>query len=552
MFNYSKTMNKVIIIMAMVCLVSPQVFGQRDTTKTQSIDITSSFKPVLRNSVKINFSGSQLPADTNRASLAYNIPSQNLFYAYQPISLRPLALVQDTNLYLGNRNYLKAGFGNFNTPYVAVGLGFGDGKTSLVNLTAEYIASKGNDIQFQDYNQLHVKGAGSYFTPKNEVYGSAAVGLENYYLYGYDHNLYNYTKSDIRQQFQDITLNAGVKNIATNSLGINYNPNVELNFFTNKDKLSETNIIASIPVDKLITDELSIKVTAKADLTNYATKNYSPGNIKFGNNIFQLAPAFEYNTELIKLHGGVTPTWNNGEFVLLPDTYAELKLEQQTFLIQAGWVGRFIKNNFRNLSAINPYLGTLTQQNNTKEIEYYGGIKASVGKHFNFSGKAGFIRYTDLPIFINDIATDEKTFVISNETKARNLRLHGDISYIMQDKFTATAGVTFNGYTGLQVNEKAWHTVPVEFTGSLRWWAFERLLLKTDLYFYNGGKYLTKNSGKGALPGATDLSVGAEFKINKQFGAWMNINNVLNDKYERWHNYQVYGTNFTAGILIHF
>ncbi len=92
----------------------------------------------------------------------------------------------------------------------------------------------------------------------------------------------------------------------------------------------------------------------------------------------------------------------------------------------------------------------------------------------------------------------------------------------------------------------------MEFTSSLRWFAFDKLLLKGDLYFFNGGNYLTKANGSAPLTGGTDLSAGAEYKINKQFSAWANINNILNDKYERWHNYEVYGLNLTAGVLIHF
>jgi outer membrane receptor protein involved in Fe transport len=54
------------------------------------------------------------------------------------------------------------------------------------------------------------------------------------------------------------------------------------------------------------------------------------------------------------------------------------------------------------------------------------------------------------------------------------------------------------------------------------------------------------------LSGGTDLSAGAEYKINKQFSAWINVNNILNDKYERWHNYPVYGLNLSGGVLINF
>ena len=545
-------MNKIFLIFTVGLLGAVSVKAQRDTTKTQAIDITSSFKPVLRNAIKINFSGSQLLADTSQPKLGYTIPSQNLFYAYQPISLRPLALAQDTNLYLGDRNYLKAGFGSYNTPYLAAGLSFGDGKTSLINLTGSYIASKGKDIEFQDYNMLRVKGTGSYFLPKNEVYASAAVSLDNYFLYGYDHDLYNFSKMQVRQQFQDISISGGIRNTVSNESNVSYNPNLQVSFFTNKDRLSETSIVVELPAEKKLNELITFKLAAKGDFTNYATKGYIPGDISFGNNILQIAPALAYNTPLLKLHGGLTPTWNNGDFTWLPNVYAEFKVQEKVFLVQAGWVGRYIKNTYRNLSAINPYLNTLTEQNNTKEIEYYGGIKATIGKHFNFNAKAGWLTYRDLPFFINDIATDEKSFLISNETKVKNFRVHGDINYVNQEKFTLNAGVTFNGYTGMKVNNKAWHTLPMEFTSSLRWFAFDKLLLKGDFYFFNGGNYLTKAGGSAPLSGGTDLSAGAEYKINKQFSAWMNANNILNDKYERWHNYQVYGLNLTAGVLIHF
>ena len=192
-FLNSKMMNKTILILTAGCMIAVNAAAQKDTTKTQSIDITSSFKPVLRNAVKINFSGSQLSADTSRPSLSYKIPSQNLFYAYQPISLKPLALAQDTNLYLGGRNYVKVGFGNYTTPVIAAGISLGDGKKGLMNITGSYIQSKGNEIEYQDYAMLNIKGAGSYFTPKNEVYGSVAFNANNYYLYGYDHSIYTYT-----------------------------------------------------------------------------------------------------------------------------------------------------------------------------------------------------------------------------------------------------------------------------------------------------------------------------------------------------------------------
>ncbi len=527
------------------------LLAQRDTTKKQSIDITSSYKPVLRSVVKINFAGSQLNADTSRPALNYNIPSQNLFYAYRPVSLKPLALEQDTSLYLGNRNFVKAGIGNYNTPFASVGLSIGDGKTSLVNLIGDYIQSKGK-IKNQDYSLLNVKAAGSYFLPKQELYGSVGISSSLYYLYGYDHNLYDFKKENVRQQLQNVSIKAGFKNTVQNELGINYDPNVDISFFSSKDKVSETNIIFKLPLEKAFGDDFTFKADFTADITSYSTKNYVPSNAKINNNIIQVTPSLNYKTDILKLHAGATPTWNNDKFELLPDVFAEAQVPNKTFAVQAGLIGSYIKNNYKNLTDINPYLAPVFTQLNTKQIEVYGGLKASVAKHFNFSAKAAILRYTDLPFFINDTALDNKSFVLSNEKKATNFRIHGDIGYINQDKFSFTGGITFNGYTSITDNARAWHTLPVEIKSSLRWWAYKSVLIKADAYIFDGSNYLTKaNVGK-PLTGGTDISAGAEIKINKQFSIWADVNNILNDKYERWHNYEVYGTSFLGGIIVHF
>ncbi len=541
---------KIIVLFFFLLTINGTVSAQRDTTKKQSIDITSSYKPVLRNAVKINFSATNLPADTSKTVNQYSIPAQNLFYTYQPVSLKPLALTMDTALELGVRNFIKVGFGNLSTPYASAGFSFGDGKKSLVNLYADYISSKGKIVN-QTFSQLNIKGSGSYFTDKNELYGTVGISQQDYSLYGYDHLLHNYSKSDVLQRFQDVTIKGGIRNKAETETGINYNPTVQINVFSNQSKLTESSLMLEAPVEKTFGEVFSIKVSAKADITSYTSKNLT-ANVKFNNNIFQLAPELIYSKENITIHGGVSPTWDNGKLSVLPNIYGVAQLKDKPFLVEAGLIGRIIKNSYRNLSFINPYLATLTSQKNTKETELYGGIKTSVGKHFNFSAKAGLISYNNLPFYINDTARDNKSFIVSNESKLTDLRIHADMSFVSQDKFTVTGGLTFNGYTGMKDNDKAWGTIPLEVSASLRWWAFKQLMVKSDFRAFTGGPYLLKNNVNATLSGAADLSAGLEFAINKNFSAWLDVNNIFNNKYERWHNYQVFGLNVLGGVIYKF
>src|ERR1017187_10607654 len=158
-----------VVITILFCFSQDAADAQIDTSRRQTIEITSSYKPVLRNTVKINLYASPLNADTTRPRLSYNIPAQNLFLSYEPIALKPLALDIDTSLHLGGRNQLKVGFGSFTTPFVAGAFSFGDGKKNLLNVYGNYISSRGNIVN-QDFSEISAGAAGSLFTPKNEIY----------------------------------------------------------------------------------------------------------------------------------------------------------------------------------------------------------------------------------------------------------------------------------------------------------------------------------------------------------------------------------------------
>src|SRR3978361_2237837 len=113
-------------------LMASASFGQ-DTSKRKSIDITSTFKPVLREAVKVNFHATPPVTDTAKPRLTYTIPTQFLFLNYETGELKPVALQIDSVLSWENSNYIKVGVGNVHLPYVRTGFSFGDGKHTFFN-----------------------------------------------------------------------------------------------------------------------------------------------------------------------------------------------------------------------------------------------------------------------------------------------------------------------------------------------------------------------------------------------------------------------------------
>ena len=521
-----------------------------DTSRKQGVvEIISSYKPVLRNAVKINFSASHPEPDTNHAQLRYLVPVQNLYYPYKPMPINPIALQHDTLPDLGIWNYIKAGFGNYTTPYAKAGLSFGDCKKEVVNFYGDYISSKGN-IQNQDYSQLNLKANGSYFSGNNETYGGIGFSQNKYYEYGYNDSLHDYSKDSVKQNFNTIGLTLGIRNVKENETGINHNPNLYFDIFGLQNKASETSVKVETPFEKKISDSYTIQLSGKADVTTYSTKDLV-SNLKLHNNVFSISPALQINGDRAIIHVGVTPLWDNGKLNLLPNLYADIPLLTKTFTVQAGWVGQVDKNTLQHLSSLNPYLETPVEQPNTKQVELYGGIKTSIEDHFNINAKVGFITFHNVPLFVND-TLDGKSFYISNEGKMNDVRIHADVSYINAEKFTVTGGFNFNAYTGLENNAKPWGLSPLDVDASLHWWALKNVLLKADLKAFSGASYLLKNNVSGTTSGGTDISVGTEYVITKKWSAWLNLNNILNNKYQRWYNYPVYGFNVLIGAIYKF
>ncbi|RYF93801.1 MAG: hypothetical protein EOO02_24035, partial [Chitinophagaceae bacterium] len=156
----------------------------QDTTKKKTIEITSTFKPVLKEGSKINFNAAPPIADTSKPRLNYSIPAQNLLFTYVPTELKPVAVTVDTGTAWKYSNFIKVGVGNVHLPYVKAGFSFGDGQNTFYNIFAEHYTSKG-DLPFQKNSMTSVGGAVTYKTQNNHEWnGSLGFKSDDYFLYG--------------------------------------------------------------------------------------------------------------------------------------------------------------------------------------------------------------------------------------------------------------------------------------------------------------------------------------------------------------------------------
>ena len=535
---------KISIVLAGILLVGTVAYGQ-DTIRKKEVNVTSTFKPTLKEAAKINITPAPPTPDTTRPQLQYAIPNQNLLFAFQPGTLKPLALQVDTAGQWGNESYIKAGFGNFKTPYVQAGVALGDGKTMGLNIYAKHYSSKGK-IEYQDVMHTNIDLNAFFKTSKNLEWDARFGGLqERYNKYGFEPKTLSFPEDSLRVKLQTWRGRLGFHNINRTELGLSYAPEINVEVLSDQLSNSESNTYINLPVSKTLGTNFEAAVAIEANISRYKPDAKSD----VSNNYLSLSPSLLYKSQVANIQAGIKPTWDNKTFRLLPNVMAEFSSSDDRFAFQAGWLGYMRYSGMQYTTNMNPWIWDPDSTYNSRIEERYAGFKGSAGDHFSYSAKVASNKVTNQPLFVNDIMSG-KSFVVLNEPEMKVLNFGGSLGYTVGEQFSVISNITFNQYKTTAA-EKAWGLLPLEFTTAVKVQVLKDLYVNGNLFAFDGPWSLT-NSGKKKLQGAMDLGAGLEFKVLNNLKVWGQFNNILNREYQRWNQYPSYGFNFLAGVVFSF
>lgn len=412
----------------------------------------------------------------------------------------------------------------------------------------EGYSSKGNQ-PFQENSLLNASVNGTIKAANNlEWDGGLGFRADGYYLYGFQPDTLKFAKSQLQQQFFTFDGRIGLRNTSPTAYGLTYNPNFKIAAFgeNSSPRVSEADMVLNLPVEKTVSEHFAIDLGFTADITNYTNGNAQT----VSNNLYLVSPAVIYHNNNIALHIEMTPSWDQSDFHLLPNFRAEYTTDDKRFTLFASLDGYYDKGSFKRFAGINPWLWAPVNLLNTRVTEFFGGFKGSLSPHISYLAKAGFSESRNMPLFLND-SLDGKNFQVVYEEKLDAFNIHGELSYIDGEDFNVTAALTLSNYkTSSQY--RAWGLLPLEFTTTMRWQIMKDLWLKADLWAFEGAYWRYLNQAVSSGSGGFDINAGLEFRIAKQLNLWLQMNNLFNDKYQRWNQYSVYGFNILGGVIFTF
>ena len=550
--NYSILRLTRILLFLLFVLLSKEIFAQGKKSSVEEINITSSFKPSIVKTGKLEFFPEIPLKDTQSFRFSYPFDAVNFKTPLSSFSLKPLAYQVPQRATDKNNAFVKVGGGNLNTPFLSAGY-----QSRLNNNTfslgVDHISSKGH-LQNQQFSNSKVTGRFKRQLADNQSF-NVNLGYQGdaYRNYGYDTSKFLFSEDELKQRFNQFSIGAAFDLVAGNNASLFIKPDIQFDYLSTRRGAKETDLHFSVP----ITYELDNNVKLNANLDIDYVRLNAESNIKNSAVLVQLPLKVDYLIDGLYASGGIVPVLKNNKVKLVPDAKLVYTFKDGTSVRLLGGISNlFNVNSLQKLYEINPFLVTPDELTVFQQTNYYAGFDWLNAKGLQLQAKLGIVKFKNLPLFINEgpasAEPSGKDFYVLNETSASAFFIESNLGYIFSDKLEFNSTLKAFSFQSQTQFVDPYGILPLELNLGLSWKPIQPLSLKMNGQLFGGN--MAKEAGK--LPfrtkGIFDLGLAVDYNLNKKWTLWMDLNNIANTRYQRWNGYTSFGFNFLLGIKFKF
>ena len=547
-------------------LFSTSMFAQTDPElPSEQVEVIKIFEAQLTDSEKVPVSPEMPEVKSTIKEQRYEVPSRTFNLEYPAPRIRPISYKSEEEIPDVYNAYAKLGAGlprsiygegAYNTTIKRSSNSSYDLGLNLLHHSADYSS---NNVENQSFGMTKAEGNGTYYFEEGFAVG-ANLGYTSdrvqYYGYNFDDFYSGPTpsKESTRQLFSIFDLGAKIFNGERTAGDLNYSAGFDFYGMGDEFASKENGFDLKLNATKWIKDQHSFDLGIRTDFTWYNDTMEVSQTL----HNFTISPSFTYHLDMFKVKLGGKVISNDDEFEIFPDAEAVLNLTGNELALYVGVEGGYKKNTFRSLADYNPFIHTRLPDNtlrNTRYFNVYGGVRGNL-KIFEYSAQVGYKPTNDLPMYLLrnfDSKQPIYDFVI----------IYDDV-----DVINISGSITANPLRGLQlvgtvsqniydpkVQEKAWHLPATEVNLQAIYTSPDNKLKGTAQLFLQDGVATTTSFIPGRYENLNtlfDLSIGAEYWFVKNFGAFMQLNNLFDNTRYRWYFYPTYGINVLGGITFRF
>ena len=542
---------------------------EKDSIQTEIIHVITSFNPHISEAYKIKDKPAIPSATFLKKNVSYKIVPSPINSAFEPNTggYKSAQLPPKTRSF---PNYIKAGYGSYGTPVIE---GFATHKKrehqyqyKLFNKSSEG-GIPGVEL---DNNNLKTAIGFTYINTEGNFDWEATTNyqktLQNWY--GSAVNLDTSVRTDLQEkQVYNLFSIGGKLNFQKKHLK---KTSAALQTFSDKFDSKETEFNAAAYFEFPLLKETLQSQFQLNFLNGEFKKEYetdSAINYDFFGISAQASVPYQKNNFYLSIGAkinyisGLENQQNKVHFY--PDLRIDFTVLEEVLNAYAGITGGLQQNSYRELAAKNPFVSpTLTIKPSDNSFSFFTGIKGNLSADIHYDLKAVLHQENDKALFRQNKSLTDGTGPLENGYEAgnsfyviydqmRTFGLEGSIAATLSEKWVSGASFSFRSYT-LDKEEKAWNLPAFESklhaTYKQDKWSGSSHLKIVGIR----NDYDLLSDANITLKAYADLSANVKYAFDTKWTAFVEINNLLNNNYERFANFNVQGFQLLAGVIYKF
>lgn len=533
---------------------------QSDTLlRDNRIEVIKNFMPVLSDAIKVPVNPNPEKPTLIRPEFKYNVPDQPYevsptLYTIKPLSMGTMLLPKLKG------NYTKLGFGNYGMPLAEFWLNTVRNKNYQAGIFLRHHGASGD----KDYNKFansEVHGYATKFVGKGSIGLDAFYNRNQVYLYGTPDGGSALQKAP-EMVYHTFGMKASYQNFTTDSGAMMVRSGLSFYNFNNSGTINEQDLHLTTQLKKAHAD-IPWEVSAGLRMNNNKLPHYgSLVTSDFKRTYFDLNPQVTLSGEDYYLKGGFNSTFYNDSsgstFYFFPKAEGGYKLVSSKVTAYAGITGSLDAGTLRGAIQENPFINDFQLRNSVNRFEFYGGFKAHIGKQTNLQLQASSAAISNIAMYAIDSASAHQVMIYDDKyMTVKSLLI--DLSHQWNEKFRFGFSLKTTDYSlKMQAHPYALPRLEVRMNSTYN--MSDKFLLRLNLV-YVGERWMRQDMKRAdgtfmqadkKVEAFTDLNLGIDYRYSKNVSAFIQFNNLVNQRYQRFYGYNVYGLNILGGFTFTF
>jgi hypothetical protein len=523
----------------------------------KEVYVVRPYEPTLSDAAKYNFLPQSDELEPIHPHFEYDITPKRYISTFEPEPIKPARTVA-TSLPKIYKSWIKLGFGNYETPLAEFNISNLRSKNYALGANLFHKSSRGNLKLINNH-----KVPAGYIVNKIDLYGkrffnnaslngNLRFDQKGFYYYGYNTYLFvdslpAIENSSIRQRTYLAGFDFSLNSTNTDSSDLNYRLKASYDYFRDKSKNNEGNIIVEGGLDKnLFGLQMGLNVSVDNSQLNSTLDTIDNTILKFNPWISKRSADWKF---LLGFEV-VTDVADISNFYFFPRANLDIIIIENILVPFIGLSGELQKNNYQSVFNENQFIiPGLRLKNTNSNLIAYAGLKGNISSVIRFRADVSYATYKNMHFFVNDTLSSLQNQFTAVYGDADLITYHGQLVVQPSDKVQITVDGKYYNYNVYE-QEKPWHKPDFDVMFDAEFKFSSKFILGTN-FTVMGNRWI-KNyeplDEVDKIKPIADINLKLDYNYSKVFSLFAELDNIADRSYMIWNQYPSQRFNFLFGL----